>query len=111
MTESELKASNFMPDLVNDFKFTIDEAKTLPDKRCRWEFTGGEIAGKARLQNYLFGKWNGIATYPYVYTNSMDKELVGDEYRSELSPWLANGALSARYIYHECQRYKKENPG
>jgi deoxyribodipyrimidine photo-lyase len=41
----------------------------------------------------------------------MDKELVGDEYRSELSPWLANGALSARYIYHECQRYKKENPG
>jgi len=54
LTKAEADASLFMPDLVKDFKFSEGEAQTQPDPRCRWIFTGGELAGKTRLQNYLF---------------------------------------------------------
>ena len=32
--------------------------------------------------------------------------LIGAYYSSRLSPWLANGSLSCRLLYHEVKRYE-----
>ena len=34
--------------------------------------------------------------------------MVGADYSSKFSPWLAHGCLSPRYIYQEVRRYEKE---
>merc|ERR1712146_497896 len=34
--------------------------------------------------------------------------LVGGDYSSKFSPWLAHGNLTARWIYHEVKRYEQE---
>jgi deoxyribodipyrimidine photo-lyase len=33
---------------------------------------------------------------------------MGADYSSKLSPWLACGAISSRYVYHETKRFEAE---
>ena len=56
------------------------------------EFTAGETGATAHLQRY-FGK--GLAQTYKVTRNG----LVGTDYSSKFSPWLASGALSPRSAY------------
>lgn len=73
-----------------------------PDPRAAIHFTGGESAGTARLAYYL---WESDALRRYRYTRN---GLLGSDYSSKLSPWLADGSLSARRIYAEVKRYERE---
>jgi len=41
--------------------------------------------------------------------NDTRNNLNGTNYSSKLSPWLANGTLSIRQVYHETKRFEKEN--
>jgi len=70
------------------------------DSRSAFRFKGGESAGLLRLSEYLW-KTNAIATYKETRNG-----LVGKNYSTKFSPWLANGSLSPRRIYHEVKQYE-----
>jgi deoxyribodipyrimidine photo-lyase len=81
-----------------------DLGLTLPpvDDRAVMIFTGGESAGKARLQQYF---WERDCLQTYKETRN---GLIGADYSSKFSPWLAMGCLSPRWICTEIQRYEQE---
>ena len=72
------------------------------DKRSAFPFDGGTTAGLHRMQEYF---WN---TKKLSYYKQTRNGLVGVDYSSKFSPWLANGALSPTMIYWEVKRYEKE---
>lgn len=73
-----------------------------PDDRGVMPFKGGETAGKQRLNDYV---WQQDALRRYKQTRN---GMLGADYSSKLSPWLALGCLSPRYVYEEVQRYEVE---
>jgi deoxyribodipyrimidine photo-lyase len=66
------------------------------------DFTGGEVAGKARVEDWMF-KGDHLKDY-FDIRNGM----LGESYSSKVSPWLALGNLSPRWIQQECARYESE---
>ncbi len=72
------------------------------DERSVMPFSGGEDAAWERLKSYL---WEGNHLKNYKETRN---GLLGAEYSSKLSPWLANGAISPRSVYEEVKKYEKE---
>lgn len=72
------------------------------DQRTAFPFRGGENQAKARLQDYL---WNTKKISQYKLTRN---GLIGTDYSSKFSPWLANGCLSPKTIYWEIKRYESE---
>lgn len=72
------------------------------DRRTAFPFRGGENQALARLQEYL---WNTKKISQYKQTRN---GLIGKDYSSKFSPWLANGCLSPKTIYWEIKRYEKE---
>jgi deoxyribodipyrimidine photo-lyase len=72
------------------------------DDRAVLPFAGGESAGKRRLQQYV---WEEDRLREYKQTRN---GLLGADYSSKLSPWLAAGCLSPRRIHREVQRYEAE---
>ncbi len=72
------------------------------DDRAVLRFEGGETAGKARVQRYV---WDGDHLRSYKRTRN---GLLGPNYSSKLSPWLAAGCLSPRWIHREVDRYEAE---
>ncbi|MFZ4634017.1 MAG: DASH family cryptochrome [Saprospiraceae bacterium] len=72
------------------------------DDRAALPFKGGESEGLRRLNHYLWDS-NSIATYKETRNG-----LIGPDYSSKFSPWLAQGCLSPKLIYHEIRRYERE---
>jgi len=72
------------------------------DARTAVPFKGGEKAGLNHLQKYL---WDTDAISTYKETRN---GLLGEEYSTKFSIWLANGCLSPRQIYHEVKNYESE---
>jgi deoxyribodipyrimidine photo-lyase len=72
------------------------------DERAVITFQGGETAGQARLQEYI---WKGDRLRVYKETRN---EMLGADYSSKFSPWLALGCLSPRYIYEQVQEYETQ---
>jgi deoxyribodipyrimidine photo-lyase len=71
------------------------------DNRAAIHFKGGESQALARLEEYLFDT-NAIAKYKDTRNG-----LIGENYSSKFSAWLAQGCLSPKMIYHEIKRYEK----
>jgi deoxyribodipyrimidine photo-lyase len=65
-------------------------------------FQGGETAGMARLQQYF---WQQDLLKTYKETRN---GMVGADYSSKFSPWLALGCLSPRSICAQVQKYEQE---
>jgi deoxyribodipyrimidine photo-lyase len=65
-------------------------------------FQGGETAGKERLQDYF---WQQDCLKSYKETRN---GMLGANYSSKFSPWLALGCLSPRYIVAEVEAYEAE---
>jgi deoxyribodipyrimidine photo-lyase len=65
-------------------------------------FSGGEIAGTARLRDYL---WNSQNVRQYQQARD---GMIGSEYSSKFSPWLANGCLSPRRTAAELRRHEAQ---
>ena len=74
----------------------------LAEPNSAFPFAGGEPAGQARLRDYL---WLGQGVRQYLETRD---GMVGSEYSSKLSPWLANGSLSARRVAAELRRHESQ---
>ena len=79
----------------------VSDSRTSSD-RAVMQFNGGEEAALSRLSTYM---WSGNAFENYKETRN---QLLGEDYSSKLSPWLANGCLSPRHVYHEVRRFEKE---
>lgn len=72
------------------------------DYRSAFPFKGGEKQAQNRLQEYF---WETKKLSFYKKTRN---GLVGKDYSSKFSPWLANGSISAKSIYHQVKAYEKE---
>lgn len=66
------------------------------------KFIGGESEAQNRLNSYFY-KTNSIWTYKLTRNG-----LLGENYSSKFSPYLALGAISAKQIYTEIKKYEKE---
>ena len=67
-----------------------------------FRFKGGETNAKNRIRNYFFETRN-VSTYKLTRNG-----LIGEDYSSKFSPWLANGSLSVKYIFKSLKEYEKE---
>uniref|UniRef100_A0A803N1B6 Cryptochrome DASH n=1 Tax=Chenopodium quinoa TaxID=63459 RepID=A0A803N1B6_CHEQI len=65
-------------------------------------FVGGESASLSRVHEY-FWKQDLLKTYKETRNG-----MIGSEYSTKFSPWLASGSLSPRLIYEEVKRYERE---
>ncbi|KAG8075026.1 hypothetical protein GUJ93_ZPchr0006g45556 [Zizania palustris] len=65
-------------------------------------FVGGESAALGRVHEY-FWKKDQLKVYKETRNGMM-----GPDYSTKFSPWLASGSLSPRYICEEVKRYEKQ---
>lgn len=72
------------------------------DPRIVLPFKGGETEALRRLRHYFWEK-DHLAQYKETRNG-----LLGPDYSSKFSPWLAQGCLSPKLIYHEIKRYERE---
>lgn len=87
-----------VPDLA-DFGHSDFE----PDPRAVLQFEGGETAGLARL-NYYFEQPQLAKTYEETRNG-----MIGADYSTKFSAWLATGALSPKQIYHSLKQYEAKH--
>ena len=72
------------------------------DKRSSFPFKGGTKSGIERVNNYL---WE---TKKLSFYKNTRNGLIGIDYSSKLSSWLANGSLSPKMIYWEIKKYENQ---
>ncbi|XVE71382.1 hypothetical protein DITRI_Ditri10aG0145700 [Diplodiscus trichospermus] len=65
-------------------------------------FLGGETAALSRVTEYF---WKKDLLKIYKETRN---GMLGPDYSTKFSPWLASGSLSPRFIYEEVKRFEKE---
>ena len=72
------------------------------DSRAVLQFKGGETEAIARLNHYFFDT-KCIAEYKETRNG-----LVGADFSSKFSAWLALGCISPRFIYDELKKYETQ---
>lgn len=72
------------------------------DKRAAIQFEGGETKAIARLNHYFFES-NSISNYKQTRNG-----LIGSDYSSKFSAYLALGCISPRFIYQELKKYETQ---
>jgi len=70
------------------------------DPRGVLPFEGGETRGLDRIEQYI---WRDDHLKEYKKTRN---GLLGEDFSSKLSAWLAHGCISPRTVYEEVQRYE-----
>ncbi|PIK37388.1 putative cryptochrome DASH-like [Apostichopus japonicus] len=80
----------------------LGQAAPVNDSRTAFPFKGGETTGLDRIQQYFWGS-NNISTYKETRNG-----LIGSEYSTKFSTWLAHGCLSPRKIYEEVKKYERQ---
>ncbi|PHN06038.1 DASH family cryptochrome [Flavilitoribacter nigricans] len=82
---------------LEDFGHEDDPA----DSRAVLDFKGGELEGLKRLKEYV---WDTEHIRHYKDTRD---NLMGTDYSSKLSPWLAQGCISPKTVYYEVKTFEK----
>lgn len=72
------------------------------DSRTAFPFLGGEDEALKRLRSYF---WETKKLSVYKLTRN---GLIGTDFSSKFSPWLANGSISAKSIYWEIVKYEQQ---
>ena len=97
-----------------DKKNNIDDVYSIPTlndlgfeefrvhKNSVFKFIGGETSAKERVYEYFF-ETKRISRYKLTRNG-----LLGKDYSSKLSSWLANGSISVRYVYMQIKKYEEE---
>lgn len=80
--------------------FGVEKAEFNP--KAVLSFKGGEDAAWDRLNDYI---WKSDQLRNYKFTRN---GLLGADYSSKFSPWLANGCISPRSILNEVRKYETE---
>lgn len=93
--------------IVNDTKIPTLEDLGFEDfevhPHSAFHFYGGETSAINRLNQYFF-ETKKIGVYKKTRNG-----LVGTDYSSKFSPWLANGSISARTIYWQIKKFEAED--
>lgn len=76
--------------------------KIRMDKRAAIPFKGGETEAVKRLNHYFY-ETKSLSKYKETRNG-----MVGADYSSKFSAWLAMGCISPRFIYAEVKKYEKE---
>lgn len=76
--------------------------ETAIDPRIVLPFKGGSLEAWKRLEHYF---WDTEQLSIYKETRN---GMIGGDYSSKFSPWLAHGCISARSIYAEIEKYEAE---
>jgi deoxyribodipyrimidine photo-lyase len=72
------------------------------ESRAAIHFEGGEDAALERLHTYFWQR-DELRNYKFKRNG-----LLGEDYSSKFSAWLALGCISPRHIYWEVKRYERE---
>jgi deoxyribodipyrimidine photo-lyase len=94
---------SYLPTL-KDLGYTpeqISHANTQ-DPRGVMAFQGGETAALKRVKDYI---WTEDRLKTYFDTRN---GMIGADYSSKFSPWLAHGNLSPRFVANECKKYEEQ---
>ena len=109
--DSEIRAPFDAPTKINSPKIpplelptleALGLAKTTIDPRSVLQFKGGETEALHRLHHYFYDT-QCLSTYKETRNG-----MVGADYSSKFSAWLAMGCISARFIYAEVKKYEKQ---
>lgn len=93
--ESEIKSDDIDLKLLGFEDFETHPSSAFP-------FSGGEIEVLKRLNTYFFEHQN-LNSYKETRNG-----MIGSDYSSKFSAWLANGSLSPVSVYHEIKKYEAE---
>jgi deoxyribodipyrimidine photo-lyase len=101
----DVQFENFanMPTLI-DLGYTEEQAQHAHtvDTRSVLDFRGGETVALARVKEYI---WDKDLLKDYFDTRN---GMIGGDYSTKFSPWLAHGCLSPRHVALECARYEEQ---
>jgi deoxyribodipyrimidine photo-lyase len=89
-----------LPPLVLPRLEQLDLSSFNRDERSAILFRGGETEGNKRIQHYFY-ETQAIKTYKETRNG-----LIGSNYSTKFSLWLALGCLSPREIYFELKEYE-----
>ncbi|KAK6158682.1 hypothetical protein DH2020_005996 [Rehmannia glutinosa] len=94
-----------LPDIYTQFRKSVESKSVI--RSCvkvskGMAFAGGESTALSRVHEY-FWKKDLLRTYK-VTRNGM----LGPDYSTKFSPWLASGSLSPCFVYEEVKRYEKQ---
>lgn len=93
---------SYIPTL-QDLGFSAEDIQEVEgDNPGVMNFVGGESHALHRLKDYI---WDKDLLKVYFDTRN---GMLGADYSTKFSPWLAHGCLSPRYIAQECRRYEEE---
>ncbi|MBO6607546.1 DASH family cryptochrome [Psychroserpens sp.] len=93
----EIENHTTIPDLSD---LGLSNFEAIPDSA--FPFKGGESQALERLNDYFF-KTKKLGVYKKTRNG-----LIGKDFSSKFSPWLANGCISARTIYHQVKRFERD---
>lgn len=108
--ECSIRAAFERPEKIKSPILPITQITTLtnlgfdviaPDSRAAIHFKGGEPEALKRLQAYFFDS-KSIANY-----KETRNELIGSNYSSKFSAWLAQGCISPRFIHRQLLKYEE----
>ncbi len=94
-----------LPDIeIGEIPTLADFGLSTPklDGRGVLNFKGGETEARKRLDNYF---WKQDCLKDYKQTRN---GMLGENYSSKFSPWLAFGCISPRYINDQVKKYETE---
>jgi deoxyribodipyrimidine photo-lyase len=94
------EASRGFPPLQNVCDIT---AAWQPDERQGLAYSGGEAAGLSRLATYVWEQ-HGPATYKQTRNG-----LLGSNFSTRLSPWLAHGCISPGQVHQEVKAWEAKH--
>lgn len=108
---SEVRAPFLSPKVIQSPELEVTSIPTLSslgyedtpmDQRIVMLFKGGALAAWKRVDHYF---WDTEKLSVYKETRN---GMIGADYSSKFSPWLAHGCISARSIYAEIEKYEAE---
>merc|ERR1719411_406742 len=88
---------------LKQFGCSVHDVKI--DKRTAFPFSGGETEGLDRMMSYIWGA-NKRNRGPIVTYKKTRNQMIGSEFSTKFSPFLAHGNLSARYIAQEITKFE-----
>jgi len=109
--ESPIRSAFEKPSQINSPELDLLDFPSLEDlglkftpidPRAAIHFKGGETQAIARLNHYFFES-KCISEYKETRNG-----LVGADYSSKFSAWLALGCISPRFIYEELKKYEQQ---
>lgn len=84
---------------------TLQDFEIRPDPMLITLFKGGESEGIRKLKEYIWSE-NGLSKY-----KSKDNPIDSPLFSSSFSPWMGQGCLSPKMIYHEIKSYESIHGG